>query len=317
MHWPMACRSDDWVCELLARLGLSGFVADTVNLLVAQPLKIVLILLAAVVLSKVGRRFARRAVETIGARSPVSDRSVRSQQRATTLGGVASSAVRVVVWTLASLAVLDEVGFNLGPLVAGASIVGVAVGFGAQSLVRDFLSGFFILAEDQYGVGDTITVADVTGEVEDVDLRVTRIRAIDGTVWFVPNGEIRKVGNSAKGWSLATADVVVPRGAPLDSVLTLVGQASTTMADDPAWSNRIAGRPDSHVEAVAVDGVTVRVVVRTTPGDRAAVARELRARVVAHLQRQGIGGVEAPPLGSVPDEDASSVPDDDSSQNPS
>ncbi len=286
----MACRGDDWVCELLARLGLSGFVARTVEVLVAQPLKILVILLAAVVLSRLSDRLARRGVEAIGSRSPGRDRTARAQQRATTLGGVAAGTIRVVIWTLAVLASLDEVGFNLGPLLAGASIVGVAVGFGAQSLVKDFLSGFFILAEDQYGVGDTVTVADVTGTVEDVDLRVTRLRAADGTVWFVPNGEIRKVGNAAKGWALATADVVVARDADLDAALALATEVSGVLAADPSWADRLEGSPEAHVEAVAADGVTVRVTARTDPDHRAAVARELRARLVAALQRPGSDG---------------------------
>ncbi len=285
----MDCPNDDWVCELLARLGLTGFGARTVEILVAQPLKILLILLAAVVASRFGCRLARRAVEGIGARSPVGERTARTRQRATTLGGVASSAVRIVVWTLASLAALDEVGFNLGPLVAGASIAGVALGFGAQSLVKDFLSGFFILAEDQYGVGDTITVADVTGIVEDVDLRHTRLRAADGVVWFVPNGEIRKVGNAAKGWAVASADVVITRGTDLDRALALAEEASEALASDPAWADRLDGRPQAHVEAAAADGVTVRITARTSPDNRAEVSREMRARLASRLQQVHTG----------------------------
>ncbi|MGH9188697.1 MAG: mechanosensitive ion channel family protein [Acidimicrobiales bacterium] len=192
------CGSDDWVCEALGRLGIEGFPARTIEWLLSQPFKILLILLLTMVLSRVGARLARHSVESVGTRSPFGERSARAAQRSVTLGGVVASSVRVVVWTFGTLAVLDEVGLNLAPLLAGASIVGVAVGFGAQSIVKDFLSGFFILVEDQYGIGDSITIAEVTGTVEEVNLRLTQLRGADGTVWFVPNGEIRKVGNSTK-----------------------------------------------------------------------------------------------------------------------
>src|SRR5206468_8412380 len=132
-----------------------------------------------------------------------------SAGRAKTLASVSASVVRVVVWTFAGLLILGQLGIDLGPFIAGASIVGFALGFGAQSLVRDYLAGFFIIAEDQFGVGDVITVSDSTGTVEEVSLRITRIRGNDGTVWFIPNGEIKKVGNSAKDWSRAIVDIVL------------------------------------------------------------------------------------------------------------
>src|SRR5207253_11179108 len=138
------------------------------------------IILAAALVSRLLARLVRRSVQGLVARSRGD--SAHLAKRAETLSGVAASLVRIVVWTIAVLLVIDKLGVNPGPALAGASIVGVAVGFGAQSLVRDFLSGFFVLAEDQFGVGDVITVSDVTGTVEEVNLRVTRLRASDGTV---------------------------------------------------------------------------------------------------------------------------------------
>ena len=180
---------------------------------------------------------------------------------------------------------------------AGASIVGVAVGFGAQSLVKDFVSGFFVLAEDQYGVGDGITVLDVTGTVEEVNLRVTRLRAGDGTVWFIPNGEIRKVGNSAKEWSRAVVDVAIPATADVDAAIALITQAVAGLGEDPAWSDAVLESPEVlGLESLSPEQVTVRVTAKTKPPERARVTRELRSRIATRLRRDGTPPVpeEAP-----------------------
>jgi small-conductance mechanosensitive channel len=199
------------------------------------------------------------------------------------------------VWSVAVLLVLDKVGINLGPLLAGASIVGVALGFGAQSLVKDFLSGFFILAEDQFGVGDVITVSDTTGTVEEVNLRITRLRGADGTVWFVPNGEIRKVGNSAKDWSKALVDIVVPEDADIAATTAAMEAEAARLKDDPAWADALVEAPEVlGVEAVGTDGVTLRVAATTDPGHRARVARELRGRIMTRLRADGVLTVREP-----------------------
>lgn len=181
--------------ELFSRLGLDASAARAADLLLARPLAILLLLLGAALISRIGTRLARRAVKGLQQRSPVRPVSPRAELRSGTLAQVLGTLVAVVVWVMAVLLALDIVGLNLAPLLAGAGIAGVAIGFGAQSLVRDFFAGFFILAEDQYGVGDVITVgASPTGTVEDVTLRMTRLRADDGVVWFVPNGEIKQLG---------------------------------------------------------------------------------------------------------------------------
>jgi small conductance mechanosensitive channel len=193
------------------------------------------------------------------------------------------------VWTIGALLVIDKLGVNPGPALAGASIVGVAVGFGAQTLVRDFLSGFFVLAEDQFGVGDVITVSDVTGTVEEVNLRVTRLRSNDGTVWFVPNGEMRKVGNAAKEWSRAVVDVTIPAAADVGSAIAAITEEVQALAADPGWGELVIEAPEVvGVESIAVDGFTVRVQAKTQPGAHGRVARELRARIGARLHREGI-----------------------------
>jgi small conductance mechanosensitive channel len=190
---------DTYLYQLLRELGLTDFGARTVSFLLVHVLKIALIVVVAYIGARILTRLVRRSVHAFATRSPLTAGSARAELRAATIGGVASSVVRIVIWTIAALLVIQELGFDLTPFLAGASVVGVALGFGAQSLVRDFLSGFFILVEDQYGVGDTVTVAETSGTVEEVNLRVTRLRADDGTVWFVPNGEIHTVGRHRRG----------------------------------------------------------------------------------------------------------------------
>jgi len=293
-----ACQTD-WVCDVL---GLEGFGARTVDFVVSAGL----IVLLAAVASRFGVRAARRSVYSLGTRSPLRETAGdRMEGRATTLAGVTASVVRVAIWTVALLLLLDEVGFNLGPLLAGASVVGVALAFGAQSLVRDILAGFFILIEDQYGVGDTITVLDVTGTVEEVNLRVTRLRAADGTVWYVPNGEIRKVGNSAKEWAKALVDIRVPDGLGLGRAIPAVASELDALAADPAWTESLLEKPEMlGVEDIAGEFLTVRVSAKTVPGDRVRMARELRTRIGSRLQREAETKVGEP---ATPDAGAASA----------
>ena len=255
--------------------------------------RIALVLVLALVFLRLGTRLADRSVKSIGARSPLRESSPRLEQRAETLAGVAKSVVRIVVWTVAVLLVLEEFGLNLGPLLAGASIVGVAVGFGAQSLVKDFFSGFFILVEDQYAVGDVITIADQTGTVEEINLRVTRIRAADGTVWFVPNGEIRKVGNSAKEWSRSIVDVLIPNKADLAAATAVIAEEAAALASEEVWSECVLEEPQVlGVESLGAENVTVRVSTKTTPAHRAPFARAMRSRISGRLQREGLVATE-------------------------
>jgi small conductance mechanosensitive channel len=279
--------NDDYLYRLFRKIGLSDFGADTVAAIIRGPVAILIIILAAVIVSRLLGRLVRRSVQRLVVRSRGD--SAHLAKRAETLSGVAASLMRISVWTIAVLLVIDKLGVNPGPALAGASIVGVAVGFGAQSLVRDFLSGFFVLAEDQFGVGDVITVSDVTGTVEEVNLRVTRLRAADGTVWFVPNGEMRKVGNAAKEWSRAIVDVTIPVAADLTAAVAAISDELQRLAADPVWSELVIEAPEVlGVESISVDALTIRMQVKTKPAMSSRVARELRARVGARLHRDGI-----------------------------
>jgi small conductance mechanosensitive channel len=279
-------RNDDYLYELLRDAGLSRLGAQTGQYFV----KIALILAIAVIASRVGGAFARRFVNSLGTRSALYIESPRAEQRIRTIGGVVASLVRIAVWVLAAIYIFDLLGFNLGPLLAGASIIGIALGFGAQTLVRDFLSGFFILVEDQYGVGDVVTVTEkVSGTIEEVNLRVTRLRGVDGTVWYVPNGEIRTVGNAAKDWARALVDVVLPYAADSDTALRAIAEEAQAFAEDPAWSDDVLEPPEVWgVETVAAEGVTVRVAAKTMPTRNHVVARALRGRITERLRRDGI-----------------------------
>ena len=289
------CANDDYGCELAHKLGLTGFWARTVQFGLDRPLKILIVVVIAAVLSRVLGRLARKAVETAAGITPVRRVSARADQRARTLASVTGSVVRIVVWTTAGLTILGILGISLGPLIAGASIVGVALGFGAQALVRDFLSGFFILVEDQYGVGDTVNVGGAKGTVEDVSLRVTRLRGDDGNVWFVPNGEIRKVANGTMGWQRATIDVLLPLDADLQRALDVMSEECEAMAQDSTWKDDLVESPRVlGVDAMSADGLTVRITARTKPERQVAFARALRARIAARLRADGIALAKPP-----------------------
>ncbi len=281
-----------YLFDLLRELGLSDFAARTADFLLVRPLRVLLIVLLAVLIGRIGARGLRRAIRSVRTRAPLSPTSVRAEQRAQTLGDVVASLLRAVVWTVAALMILDEVGLNLAPLLAGAGIAGVAIGFGAQSLVKDVISGLFILLEDQYGVGDIVTLAEgATGTVEDITVRVTRLRAVDGTVWFVPNGEIRRVGNASMEWSRALVDVLVPYDIDLELVRRLITEEAAAFALDDAWQALVLEPPELWgVQSMDANHLTIRMVVKTAPREQYAVGRELRGRISSRLRREGVRG---------------------------
>ena len=298
-----------YLYELGRKLGLSDFGARTLQFIVVRPLKIVLIVAAAVILGRLAARAVRRVLKGAQARAPIKVSSPRAQQRADTIADVLGGMVKATILVIAAFMVLSELGVNLAPLIAGAGIAGIAVGFGAQSLVKDFISGMFILVEDQYGVGDQVELDGASGTVEDVSLRVTRVRAVDGTVWFVPNGEIRKVGNASMEWSRAVIDVQVATDADVTKAMDGIAAVANEVAEEPAWAGIILEPPEVWgVHAVDATGITVRLVVKTAPKEQAALARLLRARIVDRLRQEGIRGpgqlvpVVAPGPAGTPDQ---------------
>lgn len=197
------------------------------------------------------------------------------------------SLVTFVIWVVAAFMMLGAVGINLAPLLAGAGVIGVALGFGSQSLVRDFLSGFFILIEDQYGVGDIVDMEGrAAGVVEAVSLRTTRLRSVDGVVWHVPNGEIRVIGNMSQHWSRSLLDVEVAYDTDIDQAKTVVKRVADKLwREDPA----ILEEPEMWgVEELAASGVVLRLVVKTTPKEQWRVSRRLREEIKRAFDAEGI-----------------------------
>jgi len=295
-----ACGTDpSWICDRVFRATENEGLARTVDFLVSRPLRIVLVIVIAAVGARLVRRAIRRFAQGIANRAGAlgGDGNVRAAARARTLGSVLNSLASVVIYGLALLTVLGEVGVELGPLIAGAGIVGVAVGFGAQSLVKDFLSGLFMLIEDQYGVGDVIDLGDVTGTVDSVSLRSTRLRDVHGTMWHVPNGEIRRVGNKSQLWARAVLDVSVAPGTDVHHASEVIGRVAAELAADDAWAEHIIEPPEVlGVEDIGSGGITIRLVAKTQPGARLNVLRELRTRITYAFEAEGIQLPAPPPI---------------------
>ena len=217
----------------------------------------------------------------------------RHRARVTTMASLLRSVVSAVIIAVATLTVMALVGIPLGPLLASAGVGGVALGFGAQSLVKDFLSGVFMILEDQYGVGDVIDTGEAIGTVEDVTLRVTRIRDADGVAWYVRNGEIVRIGNRSQGWSTAIVDIPVAYDAPLDVAIDAARGAAAAMGADPAWDADLLEEPTVvGVESMTATTVTIRTTARCLPGANVGVQRELRERIKNSLD---VAGIKGPP----------------------
>jgi small conductance mechanosensitive channel len=215
--------------------------------------------------------------------------SARRIQRAQTIGVVLRSVVSAVVWTIALLTALGELGIELAPLIAGAGVMGVALAFGAQTIVRDFLTGLFMLIEDQYGVGDVIDAGPAIGTVEAVSLRTTRLRDVEGVVWHVPNGEIKRVGNQSQQWSRALLDVPVAYDTDVPTAMEAIKRVADEMWHDPDYEGVILAEPEVWgVEEFAGDRLVLRLVAKTKPHEQWKVSRELRARIKSAFDEAGV-----------------------------
>jgi small-conductance mechanosensitive channel len=215
--------------------------------------------------------------------------ATRRVQRAKTMGDLLKSVITGVLVAIFGTMILSQVGVNIAPIIASAGIIGIALGFGAQSLVKDFLSGVFMIFEDQFGVGDVVDVGEASGTVEAVSLRVTRLRDLDGTVWYVPNGEILRVGNKSQNWSRAVVDIGVGYDEDLARATRVLADVAHDLWQDDDYRNVIIEEPEvTGVEALAPDAITLRVLVKTAPMEQWGVARELRQRVKARFDHEGI-----------------------------
>jgi small conductance mechanosensitive channel len=310
-----ACGDDPtWICRQVLESTHSEGWARASDVLLAKPAQILLIVVVAWAANHLIRRAIRRFTEGIAnpaaqerirrlrRRAPDAlqshgPQSLRAAARATTLSFVLRSAASALVWTIAGAMILSELGVSLGPLIAGAGIAGVALGFGAQSLVKDFISGTFMLIEDQYGVGDIIDAGEATGTVEAVSLRTTRLRDVNGTVWHIPNGNILRVGNMSQQWARALLDVSLPTDTDVEHDLEVIKRVADGVWNDPDWRSAILEEPEVWgVERLGPEAVVLRLVVKTKPAEQFPVMRELRRRLLEAFAAEGI---ELPDAGRV------------------
>ncbi len=287
------CADGEQICDQIYDWTGNSTIADVADLVIGKPLAILGLLLLGLavrwLLHRVVDRVVRRAESGV-----LPDRfnlatSTRRVQRAQTMGSLLKNIITGVLVAIFGTMILSELGVNIAPIIASAGIIGIALGFGAQSLVKDFLSGVFMIFEDQYGVGDVVDLGEAIGTVEVVTLRITRVRDLNGTVWYVPNGEIVRVGNMSQNWARAVIDVSVGYGEDLSRVKRVLAEIAHDLWDDEDYRGVIIEEPEvTGVEMLAADSVNLRVMLKTLPLQQWAVGREMRQRIKARFDHEGI-----------------------------
>ncbi|MGW5499778.1 mechanosensitive ion channel family protein [Streptomyces rochei] len=285
----------------------AGWVEENWSTWLAIGLRVLLIVVIAAVLRVVVRRAITKLIDRMnrragtGASTALSGLLVnaeRRRQRSEAIGSVLRSVASFLILGTAALMVLGTFQINLAPLLASAGVAGVAIGFGARNLVTDFLSGVFMILEDQYGVGDSIDAGVASGEVIEVGLRVTKLRGDNGEIWYVRNGEVKRIGNLSQGWATAGVDVTVRSDEDLDQVKETIGAVGERMSKEEPWNEMLWGPIEVlGLDSVLLDSMVVRVSAKTMPGKSLTVERELRWRVKRAFDAAGIrivGGPEVP-----------------------
>ena len=308
------CASDEFFCRTAMDLWDNEQVAEVADVVIGKPLVIGGLVILGVVIRFVLHRMIDRLVrkaevgvlpDRVGRLSRGQGRSktakpggadqrdvvvaTRRVQRAKAMGSLLKSVVTGIIIAVFTTMILAELSVDVAPIVASAGILGLALGFGAQSLVSDFLAGTFMIFEDQYGVGDEIDLGEAIGTVEAVSLRVTRLRDINGTVWYVRNGEISRVGNMSQNWARTVLDISVAYHEDLVRVRRVLQEVAHDLWDDEDFKGRVIEEPSVWgVESLGLDGVVVRVALKTAPLEQWSVARALRERIKARFDFEGI-----------------------------
>ncbi|HEY9374109.1 mechanosensitive ion channel family protein [Streptomyces sp.] len=277
-------------------------------------LRILLILVVAFLLRMAIRRALTKLIERMNRSAQAVEGTAlggllvnaeRRRQRSEAIGSVLKSVASFLILGTAGLMVLGAFDIDLAPLLASAGVAGVAIGFGARNLVTDFLSGVFMILEDQYGVGDSVDAGVASGEVVEVGLRVTKLRGDNGEIWYVRNGEIKRIGNLSQGWATAGVDVTVRPTEDLDRINAIINEVADGMAKDEPWNERLWGPVETlGLTEVLLDSMTIRVSAKTMPGKALGVEREIRWRIKRALDEAGIrivGGIPPQPEESKPD----------------
>jgi small conductance mechanosensitive channel len=281
-------RERVWLCHWVSNVTDNRTAGDVARYL-SPWVSVLLIALGAFIVSRIARHIIRRAMrrwERVGTLG-VSD--ARRHQRAATIGAGIASFFTIVIWIVAAVWMLTVFGVGVATLLTSAGLIGVALAFGAQNLLRDLIAGAFIIIEDQLGVGDVVDLGVASGVVEEVTLRTTRLRDVEGVVWHVPNGEIHRVGNKSQQWSRAVIDIPVSSTADIDRAREVIKTTADEVSHDEVWRERILAEPEVWgVESFTLDGVTIRLVVKTAPSEQWNVARELRSRIKRALDAAGI-----------------------------
>jgi small conductance mechanosensitive channel len=266
------------------------------------PIEVIVIIVVAIIvrvlLRKTITQLVNRVVSGVKKKQNVEDtqalvvsplQTARVVQRTRTLGSVLDNVATVVVAVIALILILGVINFNVTGIVAGASVIAAGLAFGAQSIVKDLLSGVFMILEDQAGVGDVVDTGSATGVVESVGLRVMQIRDVNGILWFVPNGQILRVGNMSQGWSRVLVDITVPYETDIDAVQDALLAAAVQMSREPRWRQRIVEKPEIWgLQSITDSAMVFRLVVKTRASELDNVGRELRIRLKRAVDDLGV-----------------------------
>jgi moderate conductance mechanosensitive channel len=286
-----------WLYHLLTKAGVSPDTASTVTDLIVRPLEILLVLVIALLVARYGSKVIRRMLLRVADQAAAKRGSDRAGARVNTMSGLVANVWRIFVFVIAGGIVLGMLGINLTPLLASATIIGATLGFGAQQIVRDYISGFLMTIEDQYSVGDSVTLGytggaiETAGVVEDVTLRLTKVRVADGSICFIPNGDVRLVANTSRGWAHAVVALVLPGSvaADLDRVRAVLAAAVHRVAQLPELAPHCT-EPPTTVSLVDADAtsLTMQVTLNTVPSQRDAITRAMREAALADLTAAGL-----------------------------
>jgi small-conductance mechanosensitive channel len=269
---------------------------------IADRLLIVLVIVVVcVAITRVSMGALRRVLGAMQARAQSEaslDEAAEVSKRFATIDTLGGYVVKGFVLTIGGLLVLEQIGLDVGPAIAGLGVVGIAIGFGAQAIVRDFFSGILILLENQFGPGDVVEIAGVTGTVEELTLRRSVLRDADGVVHNVPNGEIKVASNRTRVWRRINHDVVVAYGTDIEHAISVFDAVGANLAADPAWADKILETPTvDRVDQLGERGITLKILGRVRAGEMVAVTGELRKRILTAMAANGIE-IPAPVLPS-------------------
>lgn len=283
---------------------LSG--SESLNAMIRIAVIIVAVIVLRWILIRVVRRLVNRVVKDIKVHrgvldtqalssSPVS--AMRAVQRTRTLGSVMNNFITWALIILGLILILDTLGFSVTALVASAGVIGAALAFGAQHVIKDALNGMFMVLEDQLGVGDLVDLGEATGIVEEVGIRITKIRDVNGTLWSIRNGEVIRVGNMSHGWARIVLDIEIPYDSDLDQIQRLLLETTAEIGVDPDWQDKVLEEAEIWgLESVTAEAMILRLVMKVQTSAKYPLARELRARVKQKLDGHGI---KLPALNSV------------------